>query len=69
MRTLAIVLIVIGIVMLIIPGITFTKKEKVVDIGPIEINKKENRTITWPYYVGGLVAISGVVLLITNKKK
>lgn len=69
MRTLAIVLIVIGIVMLIIPGISFTKKEKVLDIGPVEINKKENKTVTWPYYVGGLVAISGVVLLLANKKK
>ena len=44
MRTFAIVLIVIGILMLVIPGINFTKKEKVVDVGPIEISKKENKT-------------------------
>jgi len=69
MRPLAIVLIVIGILMLIIPSINFTKKETVVDIGPLEINKREKKVITWPYYAGGIVAIAGVVLLLANKRK
>lgn len=68
MRNLGIVLIVIGILMLIIPGISFTKKEKVVDIGPLEINKKEKKTIAWPYYAGGVIATIGVILLVTNKE-
>lgn len=69
MKYLAIVLIVIGVTMLIIPSINFTKKEKVLDIGPLEINKRENKVITWPYYAGGLVAAAGVILLLTNKRK
>ncbi len=69
MRTFAIVLIVIGILMLIIPSINFTRKEKVLDVGPVEINKTEKETISWPYYAGGLVTIAGVVLLLTNKKR
>ena len=68
-RTFAIALIVIGILMLVIPGINFTKKEKVVDVGPIEISKKENKTLTWPYYAGAIVTVAGVVLLLVNKKK
>lgn len=69
MRPFAIVLIVIGILMLVIPGINFTKKEKVVDVGPIEISKKENKTLTWPYYAGAIVTVTGVVLLLVNKRK
>ena len=69
MRNLGIVLIVIGILMLLIPSINFTRKEKVLDIGPVEINKTEKETIAWPYYAGGLVTIAGVVLLLANKKK
>ena len=69
MRTFAIVLIVVGILMLIIPSINFTKKEKVLDVGPVEINKTEKETIAWPYYAGGLVALAGVVMLLANKKK
>lgn len=69
MRTFAIVIIVIGILMLIVPGINFTKKEKVVDVGPIEINKKENKTVSWPFYAGAIVTVAGAVLLLVNKKK
>ena len=69
MRTFAIVLIVIGILMLIIPGVTFTKKEKVVDVGPVEINKKENKTISLPFYAGAVVTVAGVVLLLVSKRK
>jgi uncharacterized membrane protein YidH (DUF202 family) len=69
MRTFSVVVIVIGILMLIIPSINFTRKEKVMDIGPLEINKTEKKVITWPYYAGGLVTAAGVVLLIANKRK
>ena len=69
MRIFAIVLIVIGIVMLIIPGVNVTRKEKVVDVGPIEINKKENKTLTWPVYAGAIVTVAGVVVLLVSKKK
>ena len=69
MRIFAIVLIVIGIVMLIIPGANVTRKEKVVDVGPIEINKKENKTLTWPVYAGAIVTVAGVVVLLVSKKK
>jgi hypothetical protein len=69
MRNLGIVLIVIGILMLIIPSINFTRKEKVVDIGPLEINKKENKTIAWPTYAGGIIAAVGVILIVSTKRK
>ena len=69
MRTFAIVLIVIGILMLIIPGVTFTKKEKVVDAGPVEISKKENETVNWPWYAGAVVTVAGVALLLVSKRR
>ena len=69
MRTFAIVLIVIGILMLIIPRVTFTKKEKVVDVGPVEISKKENKTVSWPLYAGPVVTVAGVILLLVSKRK
>jgi preprotein translocase subunit SecE len=69
MRIFAIVLIVVGILMLIIPGVNVTRKEKVVDVGPIEINKKENKMVTWPLYAGAIVTVAGVVLLLVSKRK
>ena len=45
MKTLGIILIVAGILMMIFRGFYYTKKEKVVDIGGLEINKKEKKVL------------------------
>ncbi len=63
------VLIVIGIVMIIVKGFSVTEKKNIVDAGPIQIDKTENKWIGWPTYAGGIIAVIGVVLVIADKKK
>ena len=41
MKVFGIILIIAGILMLIFGNVSFTQKEKVADVGPIEINKSE----------------------------
>ncbi len=67
-KTLGIIVIVIGIIMVAYTGFDFVTNEKVVDIGPIEINKEKNHTIQWPPIVGLLIVIAGIVLLVRGKK-
>ena len=69
MKTLGIILIVAGIVMILIRGFNVPVKKNVVDLGPIEINKTENKWIGWPTYAGGLLAVIGVVLVVTDRKR
>ena len=69
MRATGIVLIIVGILMMIFTGINFTTEKKVVDVGPLEINKKENKRIGLPTYVGGTVTVLGVVVLVAGRKK
>jgi uncharacterized membrane protein YidH (DUF202 family) len=70
MKGLGIVLIVIGIIMMVFRSVNFTEEKKVVDLGPLEINKKENKTINWPLYAGVVITVAGVVILISaNKSK
>lgn len=69
MKVLGTILIVAGILMLVFRNISFTKEEKVVDLGPVEINKKEKKTLDWPNYAGGIAVVAGVVLLVTSKRK
>ncbi len=69
MKVLGFVLIVVGIVMILIRGFYVPVKKDVVDLGPIEISKKENKWIGWPTYSGGLMAAIGVFIIITNKKR
>lgn len=68
-RTLGIVLIVIGAGMLIWTGFSYTKKEKVVDLGPLHVSVDKKETVDWPPYVGGGLLIAGIVLILTDKKR
>jgi hypothetical protein len=69
MKTAGWTLIVLGIVMIIIKGFSVPVKEKVIDAGPIQVSKTENKWIGWPTYAGGLLAVIGVVLVVADKKK
>ena len=69
MKTLGIILIVVGIAMVLIRGFSVTTEKEVLDVGPVEINKKENKWIGWPTYAGGIIAVVGVVLMISGKKR
>ena len=68
-KTLGLVLTVLGIVMLVWTGFSYTKKEKVVDAGPIQISADKEKNVNWPPYVGGIILIAGVVILVGSKKK
>lgn len=67
-RTIALVMIVLGIIMLIWTGFTYTQKEKVVDAGPIQITADREKSVNWPPYVGGIILVAGVIILTTSKK-
>ena len=67
-RTIGIILLVVGIIMLIWTGFTYTKKEKIVDAGPIQISADKEKSVNWPPYAGGILVIGGIILLATSKK-
>jgi len=66
---IGIILIVIGIVAFVYQGISFTTREKVVDLGPIHLTAEKTRTIPLPPIVGGISLVGGIVLLVVGKKK
>jgi len=68
-RILGIVLLVIGILMLIYTGFSYTKREKVVDAGPLHISADKEKTVNWPPYAGGILVLGGVILLATGSRR
>jgi uncharacterized membrane protein len=66
---IGIILIVIGIVALAYQGITYTTREKVVDIGSIEVTADKTKTLPLPPIVGGIALVGGIVLLVMGNKK
>jgi len=69
MRTLGIVLIVAGILMFVFNGFNYQTEKRVVDLGPLKVDKQENHYIGWPVYAGGIALIAGIVVLVAGKKK
>jgi hypothetical protein len=67
-KTIGLALIVIGAVMLIWTGFSYTRREKVVDAGPIHISADREHTVNWSPYAGGLLLLGGIVLVASAKK-
>ena len=69
MKIVGILLIVLGVVALAYGGISYTKREKVLDLGPIEATTERRETIPLPPVLGGLALAGGIVLLIAGSKR
>ncbi|HRO70867.1 MAG TPA: hypothetical protein PK951_10820 [Chitinophagaceae bacterium] len=69
MRTAGIILIVLGIALLIFRGFNVKTEEKVVDVGPIEVNKTADKWVGWPVYTGGIAIIAGLIMVIADRRK
>jgi len=66
---IAIILIALGVVALAYQGITYTTRDKVVDIGPIQMTAEKTKTLPLPPIVGGVALVGGIVLLVMGIKK
>lgn len=66
---IGLVMIVLGIISFAYQGITYTKKEKVVDIGPIHATKDTKETIPLPPILGGILLVGGIALMVGGRSK
>jgi uncharacterized membrane protein len=64
-----IVLIVIGVVALAYQGITYTTREKVLEVGPVEVRKETRKTIPLPPLIGGVALAGGIVLVLVGARR
>lgn len=67
-KTLGIILIVAGILMITYTGFNYVTTEKVVDIGPLEINADKNHYVQWSPYIGAILLIGGLLLTFVKNK-
>jgi uncharacterized membrane protein len=64
-----ILLIVLGIVAFGYQGITYTSREKIIDIGPIHATADTQKTIPLSPLLGGLALVGGIVLVVVGARK
>ena len=65
---IGILLIVGGLVALLMGGFSFTRSEKVLDVGPLEATVERQERVPLPPIVGGIALAAGVALLLLGKK-
>ena len=64
-----IVLIVLGLAGLVYGGITYTSRETVIDIGPIQATADRERTFPLPPVAGIVAVVGGIALLVGGVRK
>ena len=64
-----IALIVLGLVALAYQGFSYTTREKVIDIGPIQATAERRKTVPLPPIVGIVAVVAGVGLLVAGSRK
>ena len=66
---IGIILIIIGIVALAYGGFTYTKREKVIDAGPLQVSADREKTVPLPPILGGLCLVGGVILVLAGNRR
>ena len=69
MKLIGIVLVILGVVGLAYGGITWTTKEKVVDMGPLQVTHDKTQSLPLPPIAGGVCLVAGVVLLVAGGRQ
>jgi uncharacterized membrane protein YidH (DUF202 family) len=67
MRSIAILLILVGIGIVIWGAYGFQTREKVIDVGPLHATREKEHHVPYGPVAGALLAIGGVVLLVKGK--
>lgn len=69
MKLLGIILMAIGIFALAYQGFTYNETEHDAQLGPIEIQDTETKTVPVPPLVGGGIVLTGAILLAIGCRK
>ena len=69
MMLLGVVLIIVGVLALAYQGITYTTREKVLDLGPLKASVDKQKTIPLPPILGGAALAAGVILIVVGNKR
>jgi len=64
-----IILVVLGALALAYQGFDYTRREHVVDLGPMHVTAETQKRVPIPPILGGLALVGGIALLVVGGKK
>ncbi len=66
MKIVGVLLVALGLVGLLYGGVSWTRREKVVDLGPLEVTQEHEKSLPVPPIVGGICLVTGVLLMMKS---
>lgn len=69
LTVIGVILILLGIAGFIFGGISFTKKDKVADLGPLEVQTEKKETIPVTPIASGVAVVAGIIMVAVGARK
>ncbi len=69
MKTVGIILIILGVLALVYQGVQYTSREKILEIGSLKVSAETKKNIPLPPIVGGAALVAGIVLVVMDRRK
>jgi uncharacterized membrane protein HdeD (DUF308 family) len=69
MKIVGVILIILGVIALVYGGISYTREETVLDVGPLEARTRTRETIPLPPVLGALALVGGIALMIADSRR
>ena len=69
MKIVGMILIVLGIVGLIYGGISWTERDTVVDVGPLDITTEKRESIPVPPIIGAVCVVAGAMMVFAGRRR
>jgi hypothetical protein len=66
---IGILLVVVGLLSLALGAITYTTREEVLDVGPVEVTAEKHERIPLPPVLGIISVIGGIALLVAGSRR
>jgi hypothetical protein len=67
-KTIGIIFIILGIIMIAYTGFNYVTTENVVDLGPLQVNKEVNHPVQWSPIIGAILLVGGIVIIALDKR-
>ncbi len=69
MKKAGIIILIIGLALTIFTTVTFFTREKIVDMGEIQISANKRHNLNWSPFIGlAVMAVGGVLMLVPSKR-
>jgi hypothetical protein len=66
-RLFGLLLVIVGVIGLLYSGITYTRREKVLQVGPVQVEHVETHRVPIAPIVAGLALVGGAVLVLSKR--